>query len=160
MFNSKWQNIYAVKVHVSYHPEIKSNCMKPSNLSQPDKNWNWFLKLPQLPNWFRKKPTVYARSLMVTNYQNLKNKSDLGKLKCLPVYLFRGSLLAHLAGWAAELHRHSHTPRKAGGCNSAPGTSGQDLDLGDLREKLSARASKLKSGFPVTTQHKRCSRSL
>lgn len=97
---------------------------------------------------------------MVTNYQNLKNKPDLGELKCLPVYLFRGILLAHLAGLAAELHRHSHTPRKVGGCNSAPGTSGQDLDLCDLREQLSARASRLESDFPVTTQHKRCSKSL
>lgn len=71
-----------------------------------------------------------------------------------------GTLLAHLAGLAAELHRHSHTPHKVGGCNSAPGTSGQDLDLWDLRGKLSARASKLRSGFPVTIHHKRCSRSL
>lgn len=103
---------------------------------------------------------VYARSLMVTNYQNLKNKSNLGKLKCLPVYVFMGALLAHPAGLAAELHRHQHTPRSAGRCNSAPGTSGQDLHPCELEEKLSARASKLKSGSPCTIQHKRCSRSL
>lgn len=97
-----------VNVHMNYHPEVKSDCIQPSNLSQPDKNWNWFFKSPWLPNWFRKKPMLYARSLMVTNYWNLKNESCLGKLKCLPVYLFTGTLLAHLAGLAAEIYRHTH----------------------------------------------------
>lgn len=97
---------------------------------------------------------------MVTNYENLKNKSNLGQLKCLPIYVFMGALLAHPAGLAAELHRHQHTPHSVGRCNSAPGTSGQDLDPCELKENLSARASKLKSGFPLTIQQKRCSRSL
>lgn len=56
---------------------------------------------------------VYARNLMATNYQNL-TKSNLGKLKCLPVYPFMGTLLAHLAGLAAGLHRHSHTSQSWG----------------------------------------------
>lgn len=97
---------------------------------------------------------------MVTNYQNLKNKSSLGKLKCLPVYLFMGTLLAHLAGLVAEVYRHTHTPCKGGGCNSLPYTSGQDLDPCDPSEELSARARKLNSGFQVIIHHKRCSRSL
>lgn len=103
--------IHFVNVHMNYHPEVKSDCIQPSNLSQPDKNWNWFFKLPWLPNWFRKKPMVYARSLMVTNYWNLKNEYRLGKLKCLPVHPFTGTLLAHLAGLAAEVYRHTHMPQ-------------------------------------------------
>ena len=49
---------------------------------------------------------------MVINYQNLKNKSSLRKLKCLLVYLFMGTLPAYLAGLAAEVHRHTHPPAK------------------------------------------------
>lgn len=52
---------------------------------------------------------VYARSLIY-----LKNKSNLGKLKCLPVYPFMRTLSAHIAGLAAELHRHTHTPQSWG----------------------------------------------
>lgn len=57
---------------------------------------------------------------METNYQNVKNKSSLGKLKCLQVYLSMGTLLAHPAGLAAEAYRHAHNPCKSGGCNSPP----------------------------------------
>lgn len=63
---------------------------------------------------------------MVTNYQNIKNTSSLGKLKCLPVYLFVGTLLAHLAGLAAEGYRHTQ-PAKVEDATLLPRPQGKIL---------------------------------
>lgn len=84
---------------------------------------------------------------MVTNYQNFKNNSSLGKLKCLPVYLFIGS--AGSSSWDTDTTTH---PMELEDPTLLPWPC-------DPGEELGARTHKLNCDVPVVTHHERCSNS-